>query len=138
VIGINTAIIAGSQGICFAIPINTAKWVASQLIREGRVRRAYLGILGQKVNLDRRFIFRFRLKGNGGVLITDVPSGTAAEKGGLKPGDIIVQVGTSPVSSLDDLQLALGRHSIGDALPISVLRNGERLVLETRPTELPA
>jgi S1-C subfamily serine protease len=137
VIGINTAIIAGSQGICFAIPINTAKWVASQLIREGRVRRAHLGIFGQSISLNRRVVFRFHLKKNGGVLITDVPSGTAGERGGLKARDIIVQAGVTPIGSLDDLQLALSRHPIGDPLILHVIRSGQQITVETRPVELP-
>lgn len=136
VIGINTAIIVGSQGICFSIPINTAKWVASELIHEGRVRRAYLGIYGQTVNLDRRLIVRYRLGSSTAVLVTDVQPHTAATKAGLRPGDIIVQIGNNPIASLDDLQLALGRQSIGAPLDVYILRNGKQIKLEAYPTEL--
>jgi S1-C subfamily serine protease len=137
VIGINTAIIAGSQGICFAIPVNTASWVATQLIREGRVRRSYLGVAGQTVNLDRRAVVQHGLEGRTGVLVTDVQRGTAAARAGLKPGDIVVSAGGQRVRSSDDLQLALGRHPLGEPLAVEVLRGGDRLAIETRPTELP-
>ncbi|MEW6001481.1 MAG: trypsin-like peptidase domain-containing protein [Nitrospirota bacterium] len=137
VIGINTAIIAGSQGICFSIPVNMAKWVASQLISEGRVHRAYLGISGRTVNLNRRLIVRHRLKYSTAVLITDVHARTAADRAGINMGDIIVQVGSSPVSSLDDLQLVLGRHKIGTSLSVAVIRSGELIRIEVWPTELP-
>ena len=136
VIGINTAIISGSQGICFSIPINTAKWVASQLIREGHVKRAYLGISGQTVNLDRRLIVRYHLKGPTAVLVTDVQPDKAAGKAGIRPGDIIVQVGDIPVASLDDLQLALGRHPVGVPLNVRIFRGGEKFEFKTYPTEL--
>jgi S1-C subfamily serine protease len=136
-IGINTAIIAGSQGICFAIPANTAKWVVSALIREGRVRRAYLGIMGQTVTLDRRLVVRHRLETSTAVRVTEVHAGTAAERAGIRAGDLIVILGDSPIGSLDDLQLTLGRHRLGEPLTVQVNRNGERITLEIRPTELP-
>jgi S1-C subfamily serine protease len=136
VIGINTAIIAGSQGICFSIPINTAKWVASQLIHEGRVRRAYLGISGQTVTLDRSLIVSYRLKNSTGALVTEVQPKTAASHAGIKPGDIIIQVGNTLVASLDDLQIALAPHPIGSPLTIHIIRNRERISLEAFPTEL--
>ncbi len=137
VIGINTAVIAGSQGICFAIPANAAKWVVSALIREGRVRRAYLGIMAQTVTLDRRLAVRHRIEPPTGVRITEVQPDTAAATSGLRPGDLVVKLGDNPIASLDDLQLTLGRHAIGDSLSIQVLRAGERITLEARPTELP-
>lgn len=137
VIGINTAVIAGSQGICFAIPANTAQWVASQLIREGRVRRSYLGVSGQTVNLARHLAVRHQLEGKTGVLVADVHRETSAARAGVRPGDIIVSLGSTRIRSSDDLQLALGRHAIGEPVTIGVLRSGELLVLEARPTELP-
>jgi S1-C subfamily serine protease len=137
VIGVNTAIIAGSQGICFAIPANTAKWVTMQLIREGRVRRSYLGVSGQTVNLDRRLALRHGLEGRTGVRVAEVVPGTAAAEAGLRPGDVIVQLGELRVQSADDLQLGLGRHPVGESLGLRALRGTELLMLETRPTELP-
>ena len=137
VIGINTAIIAGSQGICFSIPINTAKWIASQLIRDGRVRRSYLGISGQTIALDRRLIVRYRLKGSTGVMVTEVQPDSAAANAGLKPGDIIILLGNKPIASLDDLQLVLSRHPVGVPLAIDVIRSRERFNFEVFPAELP-
>ena len=137
VIGINTAVIAGSQGICFAIPANTAKWVASQLIREGRVRRAYLGVVAQVITLDRRIAVHHHLEATTAVRVSDVSPGTAAARAGVKAGDLIVRVGGNPIPSLDDLQLALGRHPIGAPLTIQILRGAESLTLEAQPTELP-
>jgi S1-C subfamily serine protease len=136
VIGINTAIIAGSQGICFSIPINMAKWIASQLIREGRVRRSYLGVSGQTMVLDRRLIVRYRLKSSTGVIVTEVHSDSAAASAGLKPGDVIILVGNNPISSPDDLQLVLSRHPVGVPLAIDVIRSRERLTFEAFPSEL--
>ena len=136
VIGINTAIIAGSQGICFSIPINTAKWIASELIRQRRVRRSYLGISGQTVRLDRRLIVLYRLKSSTGIVVTEVQPDSAASNAGLKGGDFIIQVGNNPIASLDDLQLILARHPVGGPLTIEIIRNRERLTLESFPTEL--
>jgi S1-C subfamily serine protease len=137
VIGINTAVIAGSQGICFAIPVNAAKWVVSALMREGRVRRAYLGIMGQTVSLDRRLALRHRLETPTAVRVAEVHAGTAAERAGIRAGDLIVILGDSPIGSLDDLQLSLGRHRLGESLAVHIVRNGERISLEVRPTDLP-
>ena len=136
VIGINTAIIAGSQGICFSIPINTAKWIASELIHERRVRRSYLGISGQTVRLDRRLIVLYRLKRSTSVVVTEVRPDSAAANAGLKAGDFIIQVGNNPIASLDDLQLVLARHPVGAHLTIDIIRNRERYTLESFPTEL--
>jgi S1-C subfamily serine protease len=136
VIGINTAIIAGSQGICFSTPINTAKWVASQLIHKGRVRRSYLGVSGQTVTLDRRLVVRYRIKSPTGVLVTEVQIDSAAANAGLKSRDIIIQLGNTSIASLDDIQLALARHPIGVPLGIDIIRNRERFTLEAFPTEL--
>jgi S1-C subfamily serine protease len=136
VIGVNTAIIAGSQGICFAIPVNTAKQVASQLINFGSVRRAYLGVILQMSGLDRRLAIRYGLKAPSAALITDVDPEGAAVKAGLHAGDLIIKAGDRPVQSPDDLQVVLGRHRIGEALSVEVLRREERLAIETMPTLL--
>ncbi len=137
IIGINTAVIAGSQGICFAIPVNSAKWVASQLIREGRVRRAYLGIAAQVISLDRRIAVAHRIASATVVRISEIHPDTAAARAGLQVGDIIVKIGETSVATLDDLMLALGRHAIGEPAQVEVLRGAERRSIEVRPTELP-
>jgi len=137
VIGINTAVIAGSQGICFAIPANTAQWVASQLIRDGRVRRAYLGIQAQVIPLDRRVAVAYRIDAATAVRISEVRPDTASAQAGLRVGDLIVRIGDAPVATLDDLMLALGQRAIGESVPVQILRGAERIAVEVRPTEMP-
>jgi len=137
VVGINTAVIMGSQGICFALPSNTARWVAGQLIREGRVRRAYLGVSGQTVRMERRDVLEYALPAPTAVRVMEVQPRTAAADAGLQPADIIVKAGDLTIASADDLQRALGRHPIGEPLVVEILRAGRLLRLTTRPTELP-
>ncbi len=136
VIGVNTAIIEGSQGICFAIASNTAKQVASQLINFGTVRRAYLGVILQMAKLPRHLGVRYGLKHEGAALVTEVDPQGAARKAGVQTGDVIVKVGDRAVLSPDDVQVVLGQHRIGDPLTIGVLRGDERLEIETLPTLL--
>ena len=137
VVGINTAVIYGSQGICFAIPVNTAKWVTAHLIRDGKVRRAYLGISGQVAAIARGLVLDYGLPAETGVRIVEIQPHTAAAEAGLRSGDIIVKIGETAVATPDDLQRALGAHPIGDALPVEVLRGAERLQIVTHPRELP-
>ena len=137
VVGINTAVIYGSQGICFAIPVSTAKWVTAQLIREGKVRRAYLGISGQVAAITRGLVLEYALPAETGVRVAEVQPGTAAAEAGLRLGDIIVRIGDAVVTTPDDLQRALGVHPIGGALPVEVLRGAERVRVVTHPRELP-
>jgi S1-C subfamily serine protease len=137
VIGINTAVIAGSQGICFAIPVNTAKWVAFHLIREGRVRRAYLGVGAHVVPVDRRVAVAHRIAAPTAVRVSDVHADTAASRAGIQTGDVILGIGGTPIATLDDLMLALGRHAIGESVTMEILRGGQRITVDVRPTELP-
>jgi S1-C subfamily serine protease len=135
IVGINTAIIAGSQGICFAIPANTAQWVASQLIQSGRVRRAFLGVTGQRTEIERPLQLRHQLSGCG-VRIVDVQPDTAAARARVEPGDILVEMAGRRIESLDDLQAVLGQHPIGAELTMRVLRGGQLLDAVARPAEL--
>lgn len=137
VVGINTAIIAFSQGICFAIPIDTAKWVTAQLLRDGRVRRAYLGVIGQTVDLERAAALRHHLEGARAVRVTEVQPDCAAARGGVRPDDLIVRLGAVRVQSGDDLQRALGSCPIGAPATLWVLRAGTLAPLEVVPSELP-
>jgi S1-C subfamily serine protease len=136
IIGVNTAIIAGSQGICFAISANTAKQVASQLINFGKVRRAYLGVILQMGQIPRRLAARYGLSQDSAALVTEMDSEGAARKAGVQNGDLIVRANDRPVRTPDDLQIVLGQHRIGDQLTVEVLRADERLVIETLPTLL--
>jgi len=135
VIGVNTAIIAGAQGICFAIPSRTAEFVASRLIRDGRVRRAYLGIAGQTIRFTRRQADRYHLAAPGAVLLTSVESGSPAANAGLAPRDLLVSVGNVPVTSVDDLHRSLTEASIGVPLELVFFRGGNRQARTIIPVE---
>ena len=136
VIGINTAIWAGSQGICFAIPVNTAKLVASQLINHGAVRRAYLGVILQHAGLDRKLVNRYGLTATTAAIVTELDPQGAATRAGMRAGDLIIKAGERLVRSPDDLQVALAEHQIGEGLIVEVLRGDERVHITTMPTEL--
>jgi S1-C subfamily serine protease len=137
-IGINTAVIAGSQGLCFAIPVNTASWVAAQLMRDGRVRRAYLGIAAQTITLDRRVAVHHKLDVPSAVRITEVHADTAAEKAGLLPGDVIMHAGNRPIRTLDDLLLLLGTQTPGAPIEVRFIRGAEVRTVTAYPADLPA
>jgi S1-C subfamily serine protease len=128
VIGVNTAVILPAQGICFAIGINTAKFVAARLIRDGRITRSYIGVGGQSVSLHRRLVRFYNLEIESGVLVASVEKGSPAEKAGLRDGDLIVGYGDRSVSSVDDLHRILTEEEIGSASAITILRGTERLV----------
>ena len=135
VVGINTAIISGAQGICFAIPSRTAQAVIPELIREGRVRRAWLGIGGQTIELSRRRVQVSHLAGRGAVVITEIVPDSPAQDAGLRRGDIVVRLGDHGIATVDDLHRALHRDVIGRDLPLSVLRDGAQLEIMVRPKE---
>ena len=136
VVGVNTAVILGGQGIAFAVPINTARYVVSSLLRDGRVRRSHLGVAGQDVTIPRRLVRAHQLLHDRGVTITAVSEGTAAAEAELRPGDLIVDFGGEPVRSVDDLHRLLTEDRIGELTPIRLLRRGElRRVLVT-PREI--
>jgi S1-C subfamily serine protease len=135
VVGVNSAIILPAQGICFAIAINTAKLVASQLIRFGRVRRSMIGIAGQNVALPRRVTRYFRLPVESGVLIQSMQAGGPAEKAGAQDGDIIIAFGEDPVASIDVLQSKLTEQVTGVPRRIQLLRGVELQTLEVIPAE---
>jgi S1-C subfamily serine protease len=139
VIGINTAIIQYAQGICFAIPVNTMRWVVTQLIREGKVVRGFLGISGQTVPLPVRVVRYFQLGHNSGVQVVDVISGSLAHGAGLKEGDIIISLGGEPVTSVDDIHRRLNREAIGKRLEVVLLRDWtKRVETSVVPGENPA
>ncbi|MGE5100247.1 MAG: S1C family serine protease [Deltaproteobacteria bacterium] len=135
VVGVNTAIIAGAQGICFAIPSRTAEFVASRLMRDGRVRRAYIGIAGQTIRLTRRQADRYHLAAPGAVLVTNVEESSPAARSGVVPRDLIVSVGGVPVTTVDDLHRRLTENTIGTPIELVVFRSGARRQFEIIPTE---
>ncbi len=127
VIGITTAIIGGAQGICFAVPIDTANWVVPELLREGRVVRGYLGLAGQTQPFDRRLGRRLGLALPAGVLIASLAEAGPAAAAGLRPGDLILAVDGEATPSVDAIHKLLGRHAIGRTLTLRVLRQGQIL-----------
>jgi S1-C subfamily serine protease len=135
VIGINTAIILGAQGLCFAIPASTALYAAPRLIRDGRIRRGWLGIGGQTVAIPRHAINVFGLRASGGVLVISVERGSPAEGAGLEERDVIVELDGEVVSSIDDLQRLLNGERVGRPIELAVVRRSERLVLRPMPIE---
>jgi S1-C subfamily serine protease len=135
VVGINTAIILGAQGLCFAIPASTALYVAPRLIRDGRIRRGWLGVAGQTVAIPQHAINVFGLRGNGGVIVISVEPGSPAEKAGVKDRDVIVELDGETVSSIDDLQRLLTAERVGRPIDLAVVRRTERLVLRPVPSE---
>ena len=135
VIGVNTAIIQAAQGICFAIAINTAKLIAARLIRDGRVRRSYVGISGQTVPLLTRVVRYFGLPAETAVFVVSVERGSPADRAGVHEGDLVVGFGETPVRGIDDLLRLLTEDRVGKTAPISVIRGSERLTLSITPAE---
>jgi S1-C subfamily serine protease len=135
VIGINTAVIAGAQGICFAVASNTATYVVSEIIRHGRVRRAYIGIAGQTVPLPRRLALALGLGQTQAVAITGVEPDSPAMRGGLAIGAIVVALDGEPVTGADDLLRLLGGERIGTPLSLSVVTDGKLRTIAITPTE---
>ena len=138
VIGVNTAVILPAQGICFAIAASTAEHVASALIREGRVRRAWLGLGGMTTALPRRVVRHFGLLSEGGVRVDSVERGGPADGAGIAKGDVIVALDGAPVAGIDDLQRRLGVEAIGRPLAVTVVRHDRRLALAAVPRESPS
>ena len=135
VIGVNTAVILPAQGICFAIASNTAERVAIALIREGRVRRAYLGISAQDLPLLRRVVRHFDLPRESGARVEALTRDSPAALAGIRVGDIIVALDGMAIAGVDDLQRVLTGGRIGDAVRVSVLRRDQRLELPVTPRE---
>lgn len=130
VVGVNTAIIAMAQGIGFSIPSDTVRWVVSQLLLHGHVRRGYLGIaVGQRM-LSRRIARTHGLEGKYGVQVVSVDSKGPAGRAGLRVGDLIVSIDGQPVRSIDELHRILTESRIGVKCAVAVIRNGERIHLE--------
>jgi S1-C subfamily serine protease len=132
VLGVNTAIIARSQSIGFAIAVETAAWVLGQLLQHGRVRRAWLGIGAARRPLDRRLAYHHGL-GAAAVEIQSVESGSPAAKAGLLDGDLLVRFADKPIESVDQLHKALRNFDAGTAVEIAVIRRGTRIGLQITP-----
>jgi len=135
VIGVNTAVILPAQGICFATAINTAKFVAGQLIKEGRVRRSYIGVAGQVVPLHRRLVRYHNLAVETGVLVVSPEPGGPASKAGVQEGDVIVAYDDRPIAGIDDLHRLLTDQKVGVKSSLTVIRRNDKLTLSITPED---
>lgn len=135
VIGINTAVIRSAQGIAFAVASNTARLIAAQLIRDGRIRRSSMGVAGQTVALPPEAAQRHGLEPGGGVLVAECVSGGPADRAGLRPGDVIVGVAGQRIDGIDDLLRLLIDDQIGAITPVAVLRDDALVYLTVVPEE---
>jgi S1-C subfamily serine protease len=135
VMGINTAMILPAQGLCFAIASNTARYVAARLIRDGRIRRSYIGVAGQTVPIPRTIARANQLAVSAGVFVVSVEPNSPATSAGLRDGDVILAFADEAVTGIDDLHRLLTDERIGVAAALTVLQNGRRRQLTIVPSE---
>jgi S1-C subfamily serine protease len=135
VIGVNTATILPAQGICFAIGINTAKFVASRLLRDGRIRRSYIGVSAQTVPIHRRVVRFYDLARETGVVVVGIEEKSPARSAGLHEGDVIVALDDKPVAGVDDLHRLLTDAQVGARCGMTIIRHTDRLILRIFPEE---
>jgi len=126
VVGVNTATIMGAQGLCFAVGINTAKFVATRLLRDGRIRRGYIGVEAQTVPLHRRIVRFYDLAQDTGVVVAFVTPGSPAQLAGLREGDVIISLDKQAVAGVDDLHRLLTETKVGSSSQIVILRGTEK------------
>jgi len=130
VIGVNTAVIVPAQGICFAIGITTATFVAGRLIKDGRIKRGSLGVAGQNVPLERPLVRRHTLAVPSGMLVLSVEPQSPAQRAGVRPGDVLVGYAGRTVAGIDDLHRLLVEEQVGISAPLMVIRGGEIVTLD--------
>ena len=135
VIGVNTAMILPAQGICFATSIDTAKFVASRLIRDGRVSRSYIGLAGQNVPLPRRIVRYYNLALESGIFVISFEADSPARKGGMREGDIIIGFDDRPIAGIDDLHKLLTEERIGRKSSLMIIRGTEKMTIDVTPEE---
>ncbi len=138
VIGVNTAMILPAQGICFATSIDTAKFVAGRLIRDGKITRSYIGMAGQNVPIPRRIVRFYQLPVETGVLVVSFETNgeaSAAREAGLLAGDLLVEFDGVPIRGIDDLHRLLTDERIGKRVPVTVIRGVQKLTVELVPKE---
>lgn len=137
VVGVNTAVISGAQGLCFAIAANTAQFVVARLIRDGRIRRSYVGVAGQNTPIARQIVRFYGLAVPSGVLVVTIEPGSPAAKSGLREGDIIIAVDGHAVSGIDQLHRLLTEERIGQEAALTVIRRTEKVEVSVTPGESP-
>jgi S1-C subfamily serine protease len=135
VIGVNSAVILPAQGICFAIAIDTAKYVTGWLVKDGKVRRSYIGVGGQNARIHRRVVRYHNLPVESGLLVVSVEPNSPAEQAGLQVGDMIFEFAGQPVAGIDALHKLLTESRIGTRTALSVIRHTEKLALAIIPAE---
>jgi S1-C subfamily serine protease len=138
VVGVNTAVIMGTQGLSFAVPIDTATLVVTALLQEGHVRRAFLGIGGQNTRLSRHLARTTAVSSGTGVRVDSVVPESPAGRAGIQPGDVIVGFSTAAIASIDDLHRVLTRDAINVAATLKIVRGASRLDVPITPTEAAA
>jgi S1-C subfamily serine protease len=135
VVGVNTAVILPAQGICFAIAANTAKFIATRLIRDGRIRRGYIGVAGQNVPIPRRVSRFHRLSQESGILVVSVEEDSPARRSGLREGDVILAFDGHSAAGIDDLHRLLTETSVGARSSVTLLRGVELIEIPISPEE---
>ena len=126
VVGVNTAVILPAQGLCFAVPSNTAHFVVPRLIRDGKITRSYIGVAGQNVPLHRRVVRYHDLPVESGVLVTHIEPESPASRSGLEEGDVVIAFAGKPVADIDTLHRYLTEEAIGVEAPMTVLRRNQQ------------
>jgi S1-C subfamily serine protease len=134
-IGVNTAMVGGAQGLCFAVPVNTASRIIPELMREGRVARGWFGIAGQTQDFSRALVRRLSLAVESGVLVAAIAPGGPAEGAGLRVGDVVIALDGTPTASIDAVHKLLTRETIGRKVRLSVLRDGALIELSMKVAE---
>jgi len=125
VIGVNTATIMGAQGLCFAIAVDTAKFIAGRLIRDGRIRRSYIGMAGQNVPVRRQIARYYNLPNENGILVVSMDDNSPAKQAGLEEGDIVISFAGERVDGIDELHRLSTEERVGVTQPIMVIRRNE-------------
>jgi S1-C subfamily serine protease len=137
VIGVNTAVIAGAQGLCFAIAANTAQFVVGRLIRDGRIRRSYLGVAGQNAPIARQIVRFYSLPVSSGILVVTIEPDSPAARSLLREGDIVVAIDGNEVGGIDQLHRLLTEERIKKETMLTVIRRTEKLEIAVTPGESP-
>jgi len=135
VIGVNTAVILPAQGLCFAIGVSTAQYVAGWLIKDGKIRRSYIGVGGQNVPVSRRLTRYHKLSAPSGVLVIAVSIGSPAARAGVREGDVIAEFNGQSIPSIDALHKLLTGDQIEAPARLTALRGAEKLVFPIMPEE---
>ena len=134
VVGVNTATILPAQGICFAIGINTAKFVASRILRDGRIQRSYVGVSAQTVPLHRRIVRYYDLPSETGAVLLSIEANSPAQRAGLREGDVIISLADQSVSGVDDLHRILSDVRPAAKTPVTIIRSTEKIKIAIIPT----